>query len=169
MYIFSARLAWYALVGFLLASFVQRALADTLTLTVKGPKNQVTSAITVNPAPIITNINCVPGTVTEGDPVSCVIIIDRPAVAPGLKLAVFGVPGLDSITVATGQTAATFTFLAAIPPQVPPPAAADFHPLLMPMHNGPALGLSTNLFLSMFYYQLLPVAGVFGAERRAGL
>lgn len=127
--------------------------ADTITVTVKGPKNQVSSAVTVNAAPTITGINCVPGTVFEGDRVSCTVIVDLSAPVGGIRLSVLGVPGVTSVVIPAGQTALTFSFTAVIPP-LPPPAATDFRPLLMPMHKGPAIGLDTDLFLSMFYYQV---------------
>lgn len=157
---FNGRLAFV-----LAISFVSFVLADTIIVTVKGPKNQVTSPVIVNPAATITNINCTPGTVTEGDMVSCAVVIDRPAPSPfGLKLSVFNVPGVDSILIPPGLTAVTFNFQAAIPPpsvspaKAIPPPAAGYRPLPMPMHNGPALGLSTDYFIAMFYYYLEPPA-----------
>lgn len=144
----------------LLFVFASGLSADTLTVVVKGPKNQVTSSITVNVAPLITNINCVPGTVIEGDPVSCTVIIDTPAGPGGLRLSVLGAPGVSSFTIPAGQTGATFTFTAAIPPPAPPPAAL-VRPLVMPMRNGLVLGLPDNRFLSIFFYWASPFVASF--------
>lgn len=132
----------------LAAAFALSAHAQAvIPVTVKGPKNTVTSNVTVNPAPIITNINCTPGTVNEGDMVSCVIVIDRPAPASGITFSVLNVPGVTSLVVAPGATTAQFSFTAAIPKPV-----AVYRPLISPFRRGMDFGLENDRFLMLFWY-----------------
>lgn len=127
------------------------AQAQTIEVTIKGPKNTITSSVIVNPQPVITNINCTPGTVNEGDMVSCAVIIDRNAPAGGYKFAVLNVPGVTSLVITGGTNGAAFSFFATLPP----PIAANGRPLLMPFRGGANVGLSADRFLTMLWYEVL--------------